>query len=90
MAPDLFPSILPEDADSHHADPEAEAEAVADPDSVDGCLWCDEYEGDHWRQHASSAHVDEWAEFFNRDDADDSDGGPATASDSEAGGDSNA
>lgn len=76
---DLFPSILPEDADSRHADPEAEAEAVADPD---GCPWCDEYEGDHWRQHASSAHVDEWAEFFDSDsdDADD----PATASDSEA------
>jgi len=24
------------------------------------CPWCDEYEGDHIGQHASSAHPDEW------------------------------
>lgn len=25
------------------------------------CPWCDEYEGDHVGQHASSAHPDQWA-----------------------------
>ena len=24
------------------------------------CPWCDEYDGDHVGQHASSAHPDEW------------------------------
>jgi hypothetical protein len=27
------------------------------------CPWCDEYEGDHVGQHASSAHPDEWDAF---------------------------
>lgn len=27
------------------------------------CPWCDEYEGEHVGQHASSAHPDEWAEY---------------------------
>ena len=27
------------------------------------CPWCDDYEGDHVGQHASSAHPDEWDAF---------------------------
>jgi len=27
------------------------------------CPWCDDYEGDHVGQHASSAHADQWADY---------------------------
>lgn len=27
------------------------------------CPWCDDYEGDHVGQHASSAHPDEWGAY---------------------------
>lgn len=63
MPPTLFPSILPEDADSHHADPDAEAEAVA----ADGsCPWCDEA-FENVPAHASQIHPEEWDEHKRAD-----------------------
>lgn len=42
--------------------PEPEDVPVADAIEMGLCPWCDEYDGDHLAQHASSAHPEEWAE----------------------------
>lgn len=54
------------DADSIRVDepPGTDTEALI----ADGvCPWCDDYEGDHVGQHASSAHPDEW-DAYTADD----------------------
>lgn len=43
----------------------------ADPEALvnDGvCPWCDEYEGGHVGQHASSAHPEEWDAYQGGED----------------------
>lgn len=46
--------------------PDADTAPALSEQIDDGvCPWCDEYEGDHVGQHASSAHADEWDEYKN-------------------------
>ena len=42
---------------------DAGPETLADAVESGVCPWCDDYEGDHVGQHASSAHPDAWDEY---------------------------
>jgi len=49
-------------------DADVDVEAIADDiiaDRTDNgvCPWCDDYEGEHVGQHASSAHSNAWADY---------------------------
>jgi hypothetical protein len=58
MPTTLFPSILPDrDADDIH---------TLESAFGDGCPFCDEYTGEHGRQHARNAHPDQYEELADR------------------------
>lgn len=46
---------------------DTEPEGVAEAIEAGECPWCDEYDGDHVGQHASSAHPDKW-DAYSEDD----------------------
>jgi len=55
--------------DEADAEPKAAGDPTPDEQIRAGiCPWCDEYEGDHVGQHASSAHPDAW-DAYNEADA---------------------
>lgn len=49
-------------------DPEGEPASVGYLLEDGRCPWCDEYDGEHVKQHASSAHPDAWTDWKNSDD----------------------
>jgi hypothetical protein len=54
------PEMCPDCTDT---DAERDIEGMID---MGVCPWCDEYEGEHVGQHASSAHPDEWDAYKGR------------------------
>lgn len=65
MAGDIFPGILPDEADRaafDGTDTALNRELAASIESGE-CPWCTDYTGDSVPQHASSAHAEAWRAY---------------------------